>query len=99
MASPVEALIAAAMGPLALNFAADVNEHFAPLVSAALASDGDLVVEAVEQSGWSTVHGLFLLGRPDLNALACKIKHMLIEVRAEPTLSELPQHRAYTGFS
>lgn len=83
---PVEALIAAAMGPLALNFAADVNVHFAPLVSAALTSCGAIVAEAVEEFGWSKLHGRFLHGRPDLNALASKIKHLLLEVRAESQL-------------
>lgn len=87
MASPVEALIAAAMGPLALNFTADVNVHFAPLVSAALMSNGAIVGEAVEQFGWSKLHSRFLHGRPDLIALAYKIKHMLLEVRAESQLS------------
>lgn len=82
--TPVEALIAAAEGPLALNFAADINAQFAPLVQAALSAEEAIsrpILEVLLAFGWDTEQSQFQHGRPDLNALACRIKHVLLEVR------------------
>ena len=76
-------LIAAAEGPLALDFTADINTQFAPLVQAALAREEirQPLLEACTAFGWDPLHRRFLHGRPDLKALAGKIKNVLLEVR------------------
>lgn len=80
----IKALVAAVSGPLACDFATDINPELAPLVEAALRCDDALsrpVREVLLAFGWDLQEARFLEGRPDLHAVACKMKHVLLEVR------------------
>jgi len=80
----VKALVAAVEGPLSCSFATDINPQLAPLVEAALLYDDALsrpVRDVLLAFGWNVEVACFAQGRPDLHAVACKMKHVLLEVR------------------